>query len=64
MQVVFIAQVFYLRQFKKLFTLCLVGNPAFQDDDYTSDITSQFPQLMYLDYKLCRDSTVNADHDV
>lgn len=64
MQVVFIAQVFYLRQFKKLFTLCLFGNPAFQDDDYTSDITSQFPQLMYLDYKLCRDSTVNAAHDV
>ncbi|XP_056870773.1 dynein regulatory complex subunit 3 isoform X2 [Takifugu flavidus] len=51
--------VFYLRRFKKLFTLCLFGNPAFQDDDYTSDITSQFPQLMYLDYKLCRDSTKN-----
>uniref|UniRef100_A0A3B5K6D4 Dynein regulatory complex subunit 3 n=1 Tax=Takifugu rubripes TaxID=31033 RepID=A0A3B5K6D4_TAKRU len=55
--------VFYLRRFKKLFTLCLFGNPAFQDDDYTSDITSQFPQLMYLDYKLCRDSTVNTDRN-
>lgn len=62
MWVVHISQVYYLRRFKKLFTLCLCGNPAFQDDDYMSDIVDNFPKLMYLDYKLCRDSTVNTDH--
>uniref|UniRef100_H3C599 Dynein regulatory complex subunit 3 n=1 Tax=Tetraodon nigroviridis TaxID=99883 RepID=H3C599_TETNG len=37
--------VFYLRKFKKLFTLCLFGNPAFQDEDYASEIKENFPKL-------------------
>ena len=29
-----------------------------------SDIVDNFPKLMYLDYKLCRDSTVNTGNIV
>lgn len=64
MWVLHISQVLYLGKFKKLFTLCVYGNPAFQDEDYTSTIVDMFPKLMYLDYKLCRDSTVNTDNSV
>uniref|UniRef100_A0A8B9EZ06 Dynein regulatory complex subunit 3 n=1 Tax=Amazona collaria TaxID=241587 RepID=A0A8B9EZ06_9PSIT len=50
--------VVYFRRFKHLQTLNLAGNPLCDDERYMLYVVSYVPNLVYLDFKLVRDSTV------
>ncbi|KAJ7403972.1 Dynein regulatory complex subunit 3 [Willisornis vidua] len=52
--------VVYLRRFKKLRTLNLSGNPFCDDEQYTLFVVAHLPNLVYLDFKLVRDTTREA----
>ncbi|KAM6299060.1 dynein regulatory complex subunit 3 [Aegotheles albertisi] len=52
--------VIYLRRFKNLRTLNLTGNPLCQDEQYTLFVVAYLPDLVYLDFKLVRDTTREA----
>ncbi|XP_005523111.1 PREDICTED: leucine-rich repeat-containing protein 48 [Pseudopodoces humilis] len=49
--------VVYLRRFKNLRTLNLGGNPFCSQEHYTLFVVAHLPSLVYLDFKLVRDST-------
>ncbi|XP_009498428.2 dynein regulatory complex subunit 3 [Phalacrocorax carbo] len=49
--------VIYLRKFKKLRTLNLMGNPLCDDEQYTLFVVAHLPDLVYLDFKLVSDTT-------
>ncbi|KAM7372064.1 hypothetical protein PAMP_009259 [Pampus punctatissimus] len=51
--------VLYLRTFKNLFTLNLLGNPVHKDDDYKFFIAAYFPNLKCLDYRHLDEKTKN-----
>ncbi|KFW87896.1 Leucine-rich repeat-containing protein 48, partial [Phalacrocorax carbo] len=51
--------VIYLRKFKKLRTLNLMGNPLCDDEQYTLFVVAHLPDLVYLDFKLVSDTTVS-----
>ncbi|NWR68176.1 DRC3 protein, partial [Bucorvus abyssinicus] len=51
--------VIYLRRFKHLRTLNLTGNPLCDDEQYTLFVVAHLPDLVYLDFKLVRDTTVS-----
>nr|XP_046270927.1 dynein regulatory complex subunit 3 isoform X1 [Scatophagus argus]XP_046270928.1 dynein regulatory complex subunit 3 isoform X1 [Scatophagus argus] len=51
--------VLYLRKFKNLSGLSLLGNPASKDSDYKFFIAAYFPRLMFLDYRLLDEKTKN-----
>ncbi|KAM9843971.1 dynein regulatory complex subunit 3 [Aulostomus maculatus] len=51
--------VLYLRKFKKLFTLNMVGNPISKEDDYMFFIAAHFPNLKFLDYTFIEEETRN-----
>uniref|UniRef100_A0A672UEQ8 Dynein regulatory complex subunit 3 n=1 Tax=Strigops habroptila TaxID=2489341 RepID=A0A672UEQ8_STRHB len=50
--------VAYFRRFKHLRTLNLAGNPLCDDKRYMLYVVAYVPNLVYLDFKLVRDSTV------
>uniref|UniRef100_A0A8B9IRW9 Dynein regulatory complex subunit 3 n=1 Tax=Amazona collaria TaxID=241587 RepID=A0A8B9IRW9_9PSIT len=52
--------VVYFRRFKHLQTLNLAGNPLCDDERYMLYVVSYVPNLVYLDFKLVRDSTVRT----
>ncbi|XP_071427190.1 dynein regulatory complex subunit 3 [Pithys albifrons albifrons] len=52
--------VVYLRRFKKLRTLNLSGNPFCVDEQYTLFVVAHLPNLVYLDFKLVRDTMREA----
>ncbi|NXK93795.1 DRC3 protein, partial [Formicarius rufipectus] len=56
--------VVYLRRLKKLRTLNLSGNPFCDDEQYPLFIVAHLPNLVYLDFKLVRDSTVRILHSL
>ncbi|XP_029858085.1 dynein regulatory complex subunit 3 isoform X3 [Aquila chrysaetos chrysaetos] len=49
--------VIYLRRFKNLRTLNLMGNPLCHDEQYTLFVVAHLPDLVYLDFKLVSDTT-------
>uniref|UniRef100_A0A8C5TFW8 Dynein regulatory complex subunit 3 n=1 Tax=Malurus cyaneus samueli TaxID=2593467 RepID=A0A8C5TFW8_9PASS len=49
--------VIYLRKLKNLRTLNLSGNPFCNHEDYTLFVVAHLPSLVYLDFKLVREST-------
>ncbi|KAM6379432.1 dynein regulatory complex subunit 3 [Pluvialis apricaria] len=49
--------VIYLRRFKNLRTLNLMGNPLCDDEQYTLFVVAHLPDLVYLDFKLVSDTT-------
>ncbi|KAJ7424696.1 dynein regulatory complex subunit 3 isoform X1 [Pitangus sulphuratus] len=49
--------VVYLRSLKSLRTLNLSGNPFCDDKQYTLFVVAHLPNLVYLDFKLVRDTT-------
>ncbi|XP_062474978.1 dynein regulatory complex subunit 3 [Pezoporus occidentalis] len=49
--------VVYFRRFKRLRTLNLAGNPLCDDKRYLLYVVAYIPNLVYLDFKLVRDST-------
>eukprot|EP00064_Thunnus_orientalis_P002945 superscaffoldBa00000232_g2953 len=49
--------VLYLRTFKNLFTLNLLGNPVSEEDDYKLFIAAYFPNLNCLDYRYLNEKT-------
>ncbi|XP_010164028.1 dynein regulatory complex subunit 3 [Antrostomus carolinensis] len=48
--------VIYLRRFKNLRTLNLMGNPLCDDEEYTLFVSAHLPHLVYLDFKLVSDT--------
>lgn len=52
--------VVYLRRLKSLQTLNLSGNPFCSEEHYTLFVVAHLPSLVYLDFKLVRDSTRKA----
>lgn len=52
--------VVYLRRLKALRTLNLSGNPFCNKEHYTLFVVAHLPSLVYLDFKLVRDSTREA----
>ncbi|XP_074014840.1 dynein regulatory complex subunit 3 [Numenius arquata] len=52
--------VIYLRRFKKLRTLNLMGNPLCDDERYTPFVVAYLPDLVYLDFRLVSDTTREA----
>ncbi|NWR88336.1 DRC3 protein, partial [Furnarius figulus] len=56
--------VAYLRKLKKLRTLNLSGNPFCDDEQYMLFVVAHLPNLVYLDFKLVRDSTVRFLHSL
>ncbi|NXC07787.1 DRC3 protein, partial [Orthonyx spaldingii] len=56
--------VVYLRRFKNLRALNLSGNPFCSKEHYTLFVTAHLPSLVYLDFKLVRDSTVRFLHSL
>lgn len=50
----------YLRQFKGLRTLNLMGNPFCQNPDYKPYVIAHLPSLEYLDYRLIDEKTRSA----
>ncbi|NXE95020.1 DRC3 protein, partial [Menura novaehollandiae] len=56
--------VVYLRRFKNLRTLNLTGNPFCDDEQYTLFVIAYLPNLVYLDFKLVRDTTVRFLHSL
>lgn len=59
-----LAQVVYLRRLKSLQTLNLSGNPFCSEEHYTLFVVAHLPSLVYLDFKLVRDSTVRFLHSL
>ncbi|NXX53539.1 DRC3 protein, partial [Scopus umbretta] len=51
--------VIYLRRFKNLRTLNLMGNPLCDDEQYTLFVVAHLPDLVYLDFRLVSDTTVS-----
>ncbi|KAM9290994.1 dynein regulatory complex subunit 3 [Morus bassanus] len=49
--------VIYLRKFKNLRTLNLMGNPLCDDEQYMLFVVAHLPDLVYLDFKLVSDTT-------
>ncbi|XP_009886843.1 PREDICTED: leucine-rich repeat-containing protein 48 [Charadrius vociferus] len=49
--------VIYLRRFKNLRTLNLMGNPLCDDEQYTLFVVAHLPDLVYLDFKIVSDTT-------
>ncbi|NXF99422.1 DRC3 protein, partial [Sakesphorus luctuosus] len=56
--------VVYLRRLKKLRTLNLSGNPFCDDEQYILFVVAHLPNLVYLDFKLVRDTTVRFLHSL
>ncbi|NWR47687.1 DRC3 protein, partial [Regulus satrapa] len=56
--------VVYLRRLKNLRTLNLSGNPFCREEHYTLFVVAYLPSLVYLDFKLVRDSTVRFLHSL
>ncbi|NWH90812.1 DRC3 protein, partial [Aegithalos caudatus] len=56
--------VVYLRRLKNLRTLNLSGNPFCSREHYTLFVVAHLPSLVYLDFKLVRDSTVRFLHSL
>ncbi|NXK64690.1 DRC3 protein, partial [Sylvietta virens] len=56
--------VVYLRRLKNLRTLNLSGNPFCSKEHYTLFVVAHLPSLVYLDFKLVRDSTVRFLHSL
>ncbi|NXN77071.1 DRC3 protein, partial [Bombycilla garrulus] len=56
--------VVYLRRLKSLQTLNLSGNPFCSEKHYTFFVVAHLPSLVYLDFKLVRDSTVRFLHSL
>ncbi|NXB13936.1 DRC3 protein, partial [Rhagologus leucostigma] len=56
--------VVYLRRLKSLRTLNLSGNPFCNTEHYTLFVVAHLPSLVYLDFKLVRDSTVRFLHSL
>ncbi|NWV82046.1 DRC3 protein, partial [Dasyornis broadbenti] len=56
--------VIYFRRFKNLRTLNLSGNPFCNDEHYTLFVVAHLPSLVYLDFKLVRDSMVRFLHSL
>ncbi|XP_014748517.1 PREDICTED: leucine-rich repeat-containing protein 48 [Sturnus vulgaris] len=52
--------VVYLRRLKSLRTLNLSGNPLCNEEHYTLFVVAHLPSLVYLDFKIVRDSTRKA----
>ncbi|KAM6054236.1 dynein regulatory complex subunit 3 [Chlamydotis macqueenii] len=52
--------VIYLRRFKNLRTLNLMGNPLCDDERYTLFVVAYLPDLVHLDFKLVTDTTREA----
>ncbi|XP_010197583.1 dynein regulatory complex subunit 3 [Colius striatus] len=52
--------VTYLRRFKNLRTLNLMGNPLCENERYTLFVVAHLPDLVYLDFKLVSDTTREA----
>ncbi|NWY67484.1 DRC3 protein, partial [Erithacus rubecula] len=53
-----------LRRLKSLRTLNLSGNPFCREEHYTLFVVAHLPNLVYLDFKLVRDSTVRFLHSL
>ncbi|NXQ44071.1 DRC3 protein, partial [Catharus fuscescens] len=53
-----------LRRLKSLQTLNLSGNPFCSEEHYTLFVVAHLPSLVYLDFKLVRDSTVRFLHSL
>ncbi|NWU66467.1 DRC3 protein, partial [Pterocles burchelli] len=51
--------VVYLRRFKSLRTLNLMGNPLCDDERYMLFVVAHLPDLVYLDFKLVSETTVS-----
>ncbi|NXB00963.1 DRC3 protein, partial [Cnemophilus loriae] len=56
--------VVYLRRLKNLRTLNLSGNPFCSKEHYMLFVVAHLPSLVYLDFKLVRDSTVRFLHSL
>ncbi|NXB48998.1 DRC3 protein, partial [Leucopsar rothschildi] len=56
--------VVYLRRLKSLRTLNLSGNPLCNEEHYTLFVVAHLPSLVYLDFKIVRDSTVRFLHSL
>ncbi|NWI79977.1 DRC3 protein, partial [Dryoscopus gambensis] len=56
--------VVYLRKLKNLRTLNLSGNPFCNTEHYTLFVVAHLPSLVYLDFKLVRDSMVRFLHSL
>ncbi|NWY14577.1 DRC3 protein, partial [Aphelocoma coerulescens] len=56
--------VVYLRRLKNLRTLNLSGNPFCNKEHYMLFVVAHLPSLVYLDFKLVRDSTVRFLHSL
>ncbi|NXA62645.1 DRC3 protein, partial [Mohoua ochrocephala] len=56
--------VVYLRRLKNLRTLNLSGNPFCNREHYTLFVVAHLPSLVYLDFKLVRESTVRFLHSL
>ncbi|NXT63561.1 DRC3 protein, partial [Chaetops frenatus] len=56
--------VLYLRRLKSLRTLSLSGNPFCSEEHYRLFVVAHLPSLVYLDFKLVRDSTVRFLHSL
>ncbi|NXM71429.1 DRC3 protein, partial [Serilophus lunatus] len=56
--------VVYLRRFKNLQTLNLSGNPFCDGEQYMLFVVAHLPKLVYLDFKLVRDTTVRFLHSL
>ncbi|NWW77186.1 DRC3 protein, partial [Climacteris rufus] len=56
--------VVYLRRFKNLQTLNLAGNPFCNEEQYSLFVVAHLPNLVYLDFKLVRDTTVRFLHSL
>ncbi|NWY33375.1 DRC3 protein, partial [Pheucticus melanocephalus] len=59
-----LAQVIYLRRLKSLQTLNLSGNPFCSEEHYRLFVVAHLPSLVYLDFKLVRNSTVRFLHSL
>ncbi|NWH39292.1 DRC3 protein, partial [Chloropsis hardwickii] len=56
--------VIYLRRLKNLQTLNLSGNPFCSEEHYRLFVVAHLPSLVYLDFKLVRNSTVRFLHSL
>jgi len=55
-------QMVYLRQFEKLRTLNMSGNPVCEDENYKLFAIAYLPHLVYLDFRLVDADTRNRAH--
>ncbi|NXQ71612.1 DRC3 protein, partial [Quiscalus mexicanus] len=60
----FLEDVIYLRRLKSLQTLNLSGNPFCSEEHYRLFVVAHLPSLVYLDFKLVRNSTVRFLHSL